>query len=73
MGSLPVPGTATQPLTCVECGRMWLLAFEVWRMYLTDDEPSDAVIYAPTVPIASLIPDSTGRKPLSCTRASLPQ
>jgi hypothetical protein len=47
MGSVPVPGTATQPLTCVECGRMWLLAYEVWRTYLTDDEPANAVTYCP--------------------------
>jgi hypothetical protein len=47
MGNVPVPGTATQPLTCVECGRMWLLAYEVWRTYLTDDEPADAVTYCP--------------------------
>jgi hypothetical protein len=47
MGNLRVPGTATQPLTCVECGRMWLLAYEVWRTYLTDDEPANAVTYCP--------------------------
>jgi hypothetical protein len=47
MGDLRVPGTATQPLTCVECGRLWLLPFEMWRMYLTDDRPADAVIYCP--------------------------
>jgi hypothetical protein len=47
MGDLPVPGTATQALTCVECGQRWLLAYEVWRMYLTDDEPAEAVIYCP--------------------------
>jgi len=47
MGDLPVPGTATQPLICVECGQHWLLAYEVWRMYLTDDNPAEAVIYCP--------------------------
>jgi DNA-directed RNA polymerase subunit RPC12/RpoP len=47
MGNLPVQGTATQPLTCIECGRRWLLAYEVWRMYLTDDSPADAAIYCP--------------------------
>ena len=47
MGDLPVPGTASQALTCVECGQRWLLAYEVWRMYLTDDEPAEAVIYCP--------------------------
>lgn len=47
MGDLPVLGSATQPLMCVECGRAWLAAFEMWRMYLTDEEPADAVIYCP--------------------------
>jgi hypothetical protein len=47
MGDLPVPSTATQPLTCVECGHRWLLAYEVWRMYLTDDDPAEAVPYCP--------------------------
>ncbi len=47
MGDFPVPAVATAPLACVECGQPWLLAYEVWRMYLTDDESGEAVIYCP--------------------------
>lgn len=38
-------GTAT--LTCEECGRPWLRSFEMWRTYLTDHEPPQAVTYCP--------------------------
>ena len=46
MGDLRVQGTATRPLTCVECGQPWLYAYEMW-LYLTDDSPAEAVIYCP--------------------------
>lgn len=35
----------TQELTCVECADTWLDPSERWRVYLTDDEPQEAVLY----------------------------
>jgi hypothetical protein len=32
-------------LECVECGRLWSDPTERWRMYVTDDEPPEAVPY----------------------------
>ena len=32
-------------LVCIECGGAWLDASERWRLYLTDDEPREAVAY----------------------------
>jgi hypothetical protein len=26
-------------IACVECGRVWVLPIERWRIYLTDDDP----------------------------------
>lgn len=40
-------GSAALAIRCVECGRPWLDAAEHWRMYLTDDEPPEAVSYCP--------------------------
>ena len=47
MGDHSVPSTAPRPLTCVECGQPWLFAYDVWRMYLTNDSPAEAVAYCP--------------------------
>ena len=35
----------TQQLHCQECCRPWLDPHERWRVYLTDDEPAEAVPY----------------------------
>jgi hypothetical protein len=32
-------------LECIECGRPWSHAAERWRMYITDDDPPEAVPY----------------------------
>lgn len=35
-------------LVCEECRRPWLERPERWRLYLTDDEPPEAVPYCPS-------------------------
>jgi len=41
----------TEPITersapaCIECGRAWLDGSERWRLYLTSDDPAEAVMY----------------------------
>jgi len=37
----------THVLTCIECGAAWLDSSERWRLYLTSDEPPEAVPYCP--------------------------
>ncbi len=32
-------------LTCIECESPWVEASERWRMYLSDDDPREAVLY----------------------------
>jgi hypothetical protein len=32
-------------LLCLECEREWLDPSERWRIYLTSDEPAEAVLY----------------------------
>jgi hypothetical protein len=34
-------------LVCEECRRAWLEPHERWRLYLSDDEPPEAVPYCP--------------------------
>jgi hypothetical protein len=34
-------------LRCIECGRRWVDRRERWRVYLTDENPPDAVTYCP--------------------------
>jgi hypothetical protein len=34
-------------LTCIECGRPWLVAPERWRLKVTDEEPRETVPYCP--------------------------
>jgi hypothetical protein len=38
---------ARQLFVCEECRRPWLEPRERWRLYLTDDDPSEAVPYCP--------------------------
>jgi hypothetical protein len=48
----------TRPLClCQECGRPWLDPRERWRLYLTDDEPAEAVPYCPTCAAREFDPD----------------
>ena len=35
-------------LTCQECGRAWVTNSERWRLYLTSDNPPQAVPYCPS-------------------------
>jgi hypothetical protein len=34
-------------LTCIECGRPWLLAPERWRLKVTAEDPRETVPYCP--------------------------
>jgi hypothetical protein len=34
-------------LRCLECGRAWLEPQERWRLYLTREEPPQALAYCP--------------------------
>ena len=50
--SLPaaVTGEATEPLKCVECGRVQTVSVaRGWRAYITADEeePAEAIVYCP--------------------------
>lgn len=36
-----------EDLVCVECGRVWVGPVELWRVYLTDDDPPKPVTYCP--------------------------
>jgi hypothetical protein len=43
-------GEATEPLRCVECGRVQTASVaRGWRAYITvdEDEPAEAVVYSP--------------------------
>ena len=45
-----VTGQATEPLRCVECGRVQTdPAARGWRVHLTvdEDEPAEAIVYCP--------------------------
>ena len=42
---LPEQKAPTRLLSCIECGQIWLDPVERWRIYLTDDEPAEAVVY----------------------------
>lgn len=33
------------PLVCIECQRVWRDMTERWRIYITDDDPPEAVPY----------------------------
>jgi hypothetical protein len=37
----------TNVLECIECRRQWQVPSERWRVYLTDDDPAEAVAYCP--------------------------
>jgi hypothetical protein len=43
----PAPQQKTLTLACIECESVWTGASERWRVYLTDDEPVEAVAYCP--------------------------
>jgi hypothetical protein len=34
-------------LTCIECGRAWLLGRERWRLKVLDENPPETVPYCP--------------------------
>lgn len=49
---------ATAPLClCQECRRPWLDARERWRLYLTDEEPIEAIPYCPACASREFDPD----------------
>ena len=52
MAELSTP-LVQRELTCIECLRTWLELAERWRLYLTDDDPPQAVAYCRTAPSAS--------------------
>ena len=43
----PAPPNSTQVTECIECARPWEVPTEHWRVYLTDDDPPEAVSYCP--------------------------
>lgn len=49
--------TTTYVCLCQECARPWLDPRERWRLYLTDDEPVEAVPYCPTCAAREFDPD----------------
>ena len=38
---------ALPALVCIECSRPWLLAWERWRLKVTDDAQPETVAYCP--------------------------
>ena len=36
---------AVRPLVCIECRRVWRDTNERWRIYITDEDPPEAVPY----------------------------
>jgi hypothetical protein len=46
-----------QSRLCQECRRPWLEAQERWRLYLTDEEPAEAVLYCPACAGREFDPD----------------
>jgi hypothetical protein len=48
MDPMAEPVRPLAQLTCTECGREWVLRIERWRLYLTDHEPPQAVVYCPS-------------------------
>jgi len=43
----PTSSQTTQAIACIECARQWQVSSERWRVYLTDDDPPEAVAYCP--------------------------
>jgi hypothetical protein len=43
----PSPEVKSTSLACVECTRPWVTNSERWRLYLTNDNPPQAVPYCP--------------------------
>jgi hypothetical protein len=37
----------TTPLSCLECGQLWIEATERWRIYLSNEEPRQTLTYCP--------------------------
>lgn len=46
MAEPPYPLVAHE-LACIECGRLWFVASERWRLLVTEDDPPEAVAYCP--------------------------
>jgi ribosomal protein L33 len=47
MAEPATPEVKSTSLVCEECARVWVTAAERWRLYLTDDNPRQAVPYCP--------------------------
>ena len=43
----PASQPTTQVLECIECCRQWDVPSERWRVYVTEEEPREAVAYCP--------------------------
>ena len=41
----PASQQSTQVIQCIECCQAWQVPSERWRMYITDDDPPEAVAY----------------------------
>jgi hypothetical protein len=63
LGERLLVGLANPPLACEDCGRPWLRSFEMWRTYLTDDEPPHAVHYCPECACREFDPSPSAETP----------
>lgn len=52
-----VPSFTKHALLCQECVRPWLDPRERWRLFLTDEEPAEAVPYCPQCAAREFDPD----------------
>ena len=43
----PTSPQKTQLIACIECCRQWQVPSERWRVYLTEEDPPEAVAYCP--------------------------
>jgi hypothetical protein len=43
----PTSAQSTQVIECIECCRQWEVPSERWRVYVTDENPPEAVAYCP--------------------------
>lgn len=49
--------TLSKQLHCQECRASWLDPRERWRLYLTEDDPIEAVAYCPACAAREFDPD----------------
>jgi hypothetical protein len=45
MSEYYLPELHVDELTCIECERSWIVPLERWRLYLTEDDSPEPVLY----------------------------